>query len=66
MTERGGVCTHWDGQRWCHATDGVRLYLVGHRCASHTPARLAGRAEPKSTPMPTRAAGTTNHEGEQR
>ena len=40
----GRACRHWaDGH--CGATDGVRLYVVGLRCESHSPAALAGRPE---------------------
>lgn len=49
-------CGHWDGQqqRLCGATENVRLYLSGHRCPEHTPARLAGHAEPPVPPKPRR------------
>lgn len=35
----------------CGSTDGVRLYLTGHACRVHTPARAAGRAEPHLPPI---------------
>lgn len=45
-------CGHWDGTRQltCRATDGVRLYGIGIRCPAHTPAAVAGRAEPEPGP----------------
>lgn len=48
------ACLHWIsiGPPWpayCSTRDGVRLYGVGLRCARHTPARLAGRTEPRTT-----------------
>jgi len=41
------ACSHWlsGTRRHCGNPD-TRLYLVGHRCAEHTPARLAGHPEP--------------------
>lgn len=39
-------------QQPCGATQGVRPYLNGPRCPTHTPAALAGRAEPHSVPHP--------------
>jgi hypothetical protein len=39
------ICQHWTGARHCGATK-TRPYMVGRRCADHTPARLAGRPEP--------------------
>ncbi|MFI0739321.1 hypothetical protein ACH4PU_14710 [Streptomyces sp. NPDC021100] len=40
-------CQHWSGDagRYCNAP-GARRYLTGYRCPLHTPAALAGRAEP--------------------
>lgn len=45
-------CQHWlgDEQRHCRSADDVHRYVIGHRCAAHTPAKLAGRNEP--TPGP--------------
>lgn len=46
------TCRHWigDAGRYCDTTDRVRLYLPGPRCPEHTPAAIAGRAEPPSNP----------------
>ncbi|MEU5838812.1 hypothetical protein ABZ820_34825 [Streptomyces diacarni] len=52
------VCTHWDGaqQHHCGTAEGVRLYGPGLRCPAHTPAAVAGRAEPPPGPgMPAGA-----------
>ncbi|MCQ4043845.1 hypothetical protein ACFOSC_26650 [Streptantibioticus rubrisoli] len=45
-------CGHWDGpeRRYCGATDGVRRYVIGHRCPLHTPAALQGKPEPPEGP----------------
>lgn len=44
-------CGHWlDGQHCDIADNTVRLYLVGHRCAQHTPSAVVGQTE--STPDP--------------
>ncbi|MEU7416750.1 hypothetical protein [Streptomyces antibioticus] len=42
-------CAHWIGaeQRYCEATEGVRLYLPGLACPLHTPSALAGKPEPQ-------------------
>jgi hypothetical protein len=41
------ACDHWIGpeHRHCQTPD-ARHYLTGWRCPDHTPAALAGRAEP--------------------
>jgi hypothetical protein len=40
-------CVHWIAaeSRYCRATE-TRLYLVGHKCADHTPSAIAGKPEP--------------------
>lgn len=38
-------CGYLIGDTLCDATP-TRRYQPGHRCAQHTPARLAGRPEP--------------------
>lgn len=40
-------CTHWIGSenRYCHATEAVRRYVVGYRCPAHTPNALRGMPE---------------------
>ncbi|MFD4524864.1 hypothetical protein ACFWP7_13250 [Streptomyces sp. NPDC058470] len=40
-------CRHWIGpeRRHCKEIDGVRLYVTGHRCPTHTPAALQGKPE---------------------
>lgn len=45
-------CGHWLGDegRYCLNAEGVRRYLIGRRCPSHTPAALAGRPEPQPGP----------------
>jgi hypothetical protein len=45
-----GPCGHFLGaqHRHCGSREGVRPYLVGPRCPAHTPAALAGHAEPGS------------------
>ncbi|WP_329187009.1 hypothetical protein [Actinacidiphila glaucinigra] len=56
-------CTHWIGTetRHCGATEDVRHYLPGMRCPQHTPAALAGRAEPQPGPgIPAYRQQTTN------
>lgn len=47
------ACGHWSGteQRYCGATDSVRLYLTGHRCLPHSPAALNGRTVPVPEPV---------------
>lgn len=42
-------CEHWIGPRgrYCRIP-GARAYIQGPRCPLHTPAALAGRAEPGS------------------
>jgi hypothetical protein len=41
----GDTCQFWSAATgWCKATPS-RLYPAGRRCAEHTPAKLAGRAE---------------------
>jgi hypothetical protein len=42
-----GSCSHWVGAelRYCREAQGVRYFQVGHRCAVHTPAALAGLPE---------------------
>jgi len=30
-------CSQWVGDRYCRATEGVRRYQQGHRCATHSP-----------------------------
>lgn len=45
------VCTHHDDTLGrCPRVDDVRLYVVGPRCPAHTPAALAGRTVPVTTP----------------
>ena len=39
------ACEHWFDGHYCGATP-ARPYLVGRRCAAHTPAALAGQPEP--------------------
>nr|MDT0658050.1 hypothetical protein [Micromonospora sp. DSM 115978] len=49
------------GAAACTTTVGVRLYPAGRRCPAHTPAALAGRAEPPELtgrPWWIRADGT--------
>lgn len=56
--ESRAECGHWLGteRRHCQASDGVRLYGPGFRCPAHTPAAVAGRAEPPPGPgMPAGA-----------
>lgn len=45
-----GSCTRWLGDHYCRATDGVRYYAQGHRCAAHSPWALAGQPEPVPGP----------------
>lgn len=35
-------CGHWigDEQRYCRQAEGIRYYLPGYRCPSHTPRAL--------------------------
>lgn len=42
-----GVCSHWIGaeSRYCQLGDGVRRYVPGFRCPTHTPAALQGKPE---------------------
>lgn len=47
-------CTHHDGDVVCGATP-TRRYLLGGRCAAHTPCALAGHPEPKPDPALTLA-----------
>lgn len=44
-------CGHWDGETssYCGRSASIRLYLSGPRCPEHTPAALAGHAEPGQT-----------------
>jgi hypothetical protein len=46
-TRNDQTCRHWTDGRYCAATP-ARLYIVGQRCPDHTPARLAGRQEPRT------------------
>ncbi|MET8145668.1 hypothetical protein ABZU32_35655 [Sphaerisporangium sp. NPDC005288] len=39
-------CGQWSTSAGRCSTPGARLYLVGPRCPEHTPAALAGEAEP--------------------
>lgn len=34
------------GLVWCGSTDGVRQFVIGGRCAGHTPSSVAGVPEP--------------------
>ncbi|MGW7598156.1 hypothetical protein [Streptomyces antimycoticus] len=45
-------CGHWVGAetRYCRAKDGLRYFQPGMRCPNHTPAALAGSAEPPAGP----------------
>ncbi|MFD5425242.1 hypothetical protein [Streptomyces sp. NPDC127084] len=40
-------CRHWDGAQgqYCKQVDGVRQYVTGDRCPTHTPNALQGRPE---------------------
>ncbi|MCX4576561.1 hypothetical protein OHB41_25980 [Streptomyces sp. NBC_01571] len=40
-------CGHWVGEQrhHCKEVDGVRLYVIGHRCPVHTPRALQGLPE---------------------
>jgi hypothetical protein len=42
---RNGPCGHYRPAGLCGARP-TRLYMVGNRCADHTPAALAGKPEP--------------------
>lgn len=44
-------CNHYDGRRCGRPS--VARYQVGHRCARHTPAALAGNPEPRPDPEHT-------------
>ena len=47
-------CTHTtdaNGRR-CDATAGVRPYVIGPRCPTHSPAALANIPEPGARPTP--------------
>lgn len=50
-------CAHWIGaeQRHCREIVGVRLYIPGHRCPTHTPNTLKGL--PEAPPGPGWPAG---------
>lgn len=57
----GRECAHWIGaeHRHCHTTDGVRPYLTGLRCPSHTPNALRGLPEVPAGPGMPAGAWTT-------
>jgi hypothetical protein len=40
-------CGHWigDEHRYCRQDEGLRHYLTGYRCPSHTPRALQGLPE---------------------
>ncbi|WP_181785373.1 hypothetical protein [Streptomyces phytophilus] len=46
------TCHHWIAaeHRHCRVVEGVRRFVIGDRCAVHSPSALAGRPEP--TPGP--------------
>ncbi|MFJ9628056.1 hypothetical protein ACIRU8_10230 [Streptomyces sp. NPDC101175] len=50
--ERRPECRHWIGAegRHCREGDGVRHYLPGLRCPTHTPSALQGKPEPQPGP----------------
>jgi hypothetical protein len=59
-TKHAGACGHYDGGDLCGALS-ERRYLIGHRCESHTPAKLAGRPEtPPPAPLPPTEAPTSS------
>lgn len=49
VTQRpaAGACSHWVGaeSRYCQIDEGVRRYVPGYRCPTHTPNALAGKPE---------------------
>ena len=52
MTPTSAPCDYWDGDHHC-GDPNTRRYLPGDRCPRHTPAALAGRAEPYVDPALT-------------
>lgn len=42
MSGAGVRCGHWIGpaRRYCHATAGLRHFVIGVRCPAHTPDAL--------------------------
>lgn len=45
-------CGHWLGEErhHCKEVDGVRLYVIGHRCPAHTPRALQSLPETPTGP----------------